>query len=241
MNEPLVNLVKLAKSKHTKETIKYLKSRTLDKEIAIDWEIGYIPDFKTIQTLSDYQSLSNLGIVIKNTFSPLEKYITFPLYDQNNILIGLSGRTLDPLQKQRKYWHSVLEKRKFLFGLNKAKDEIRKKNFAIVCEGQFDVIMAHKNNIKNIVATMGTALTDEQVTLLSRYTNQIFVIFDNDAAGQKSLDKLKANNYYELNLYPVTIPTEGDDVDSYLRKYGKEAFEKLFKEKDDVSSEWDIL
>lgn len=243
MNLSLKELVQISRKKHTKATIAYLKERGLTKETAQKWEIGYIPDFATIKNIENYRSLGELGIVIKD-FSPLEKYITFPLYDQYNNLIGLSGRTLEKEKRQRKYWHSILQKRRFLFGLNQAVTGIREKKSVIVCEGQFDVISSHQLGITNCCATMGTALTDEQVTILSRYTNVVYVVFDNDKAGLKSLEKLRENNYYELELIPIIIPFAGEDLDSYLRKYGKEAFEELLKKnthkKDDVSIDFHI-
>lgn len=180
--------------------------------------------------LEDSDSLRPLGILVKGDFSPLHEYITFPLYNQYGTLIGLSGRTLNPNQKKRKYWHSIIPKRRFLFGLNKAIAAIRKQGYAIVTEGQFDVITAHQFDIKNIVCSMGTALTPDQITLLARYTKKVYVVFDNDTAGQKALDSQLTRHIKEgVQIIPVLLPDLGADTDSFLREHGPEKYLKLLE------------
>jgi len=220
----LSQLLEITKKNRNKIISEYLKNREITKKSAIDWEIGYLSNQNLLLDIEDSNKLKELGILIRGSFSPLHEYLTFPLYDQYNRIIGISGRTLQSGKVKRKYWHSVIPKRRFLFGLNKAIEEIRSQNYVIVTEGQFDVIIAHQFDIKNIVGTMGTALGPDQINILSRYTNNIYLIFDNDLAGQKALESQSQRNKREgVNIYPIILPDKDSDVDSFIRKYGKQA------------------
>lgn len=232
--EILQNLLKKTRKLINKQTVEYLRSRGITKQSAIKWQIGYLNSESTILELEgDHLPLYQTGLLIKKIDkSPLTRYITFPMYDQYNNIIGFSGRP--PLSNQvvkqrglKKYWHSRFNKRKFLFGLNHAIQTAREKNYFIVGEGQFDTIIAHQNNITNMVSTCGTALTEDQVIMLSRYAEKAFVVFDNDEAGVKAKSQLEKYQDSEIKLIPVTLPdTDGEkqDPDSYIRKFGAQSF-----------------
>lgn len=228
----LKDLLQLTRDNIDQGIVDYLRTRGVKKSSADLWQIGFLPDQALLQQIEDKESLRKAGVLIKGhtagqDFSPLHQYITFPLYNQYGELIGLSGRTLLKGKVKRKYWHSIINKRRFLFGLDKAIPYIREKGYAIVSEGQFDIITSHQGGIKNIVGTMGTALTPDQVTLLSRYTKIIYVIFDGDSAGQRASETQVDRNTREgVTIIPIHLP-EGEDVDSYVRKYSPEALLSL--------------
>jgi DNA primase len=231
INQPVLqDLLSLTKNKLNQKVVDYLRNRDIKKQSADIWEIGYLPDQDLLQELNDLPALRKLSILTRGDFSPLHRYVTFPLYDQHNQLIGMSGRTLVEGQKKRKYWHSVIPKRRFLFGLDKAKQGIRDKGYAIVGEGQFDVITSHQHGIDNVVGTMGTALTPDQVSLLARYADTIYIIFDNDPAGRKALEtQLQRHKRDGVRLIPILLPEQGQDIDSYIRKHGKDNFLSLLQ------------
>ncbi len=114
----------------------------------------------------------------------------FPIFSPNGRVIGFGGRVMNNEEKTAKYINSpeskIYSKRKTLYGLYHSKDEIRRLDKAILVEGYMDVISLFQNGVKNVVASSGTALTEEQVLLLSRFTKNIVVNFDSDLAGQKA-------------------------------------------------------
>lgn len=235
------NLLALTQKSLNKTTVNYLKARGITKETAARWEIGYLPSESLLLDLEgDKESLYEIGVLLRKiNKSPLNEYITFPMYNQYNEIIGFSGRppTSNEEVKRRglkKYWHSKFAKRNFLFGLNQAIDTARELNYIIVSEGQFDSIICSQNGIDNVVSTCGTALTQQQVILLSRYVDKAYIVFDNDEAGQNAFKQLKKHSNEKVELIPVYLPDSKDeegnaikeDPDSYIRTYGKEEFLK---------------
>jgi DNA primase len=157
--------------------------------------------------------------------------VIFPIFSTNGRVVAFGGRIMKDTEKAPKYINSpenpIYSKRKVLYGLYHSKDEIRQLNKAILVEGYMDVIALYQQGVKNIVASSGTALTDEQVKLLSRFTKNITVLFDADEAGQsasvRSIEIL-LNNDFDVKV--VSLP-EGEDPDSYINNYGKKEFEAL--------------
>lgn len=230
MSNGLEDLVTLTKKSLNQKVADYLKDRKVKKSSVDLWQIGYLPDQHLLQDIEDKKTLEKLGILIKE-FSPLHEYLTFPLLNQYGRLVGISGRTLKSGKVKRKYWHSILDKRRYLFGLDKAISSAREKDYIIVTEGQFDVITAHQYGIDNIVATMGTALTPDQVTILSRYASKIYVVFDGDEVGQKAIESQISRNIREgIELIPISLPF-GDDIDSFMRKQGPQALLDMLTQK----------
>lgn len=234
MDQILHNLLKITRKNLNQEVASYLKARGITKQTAMEWEIGYLPSEEVLLDLEgNREVLYKTGILLREIHrSPLKEYITFPMYNQYNELIGLSGRPpLDnKIVKERglkKYWHSIFDKKSFLFGLNKAIPSARELNYIIVAEGQFDTIIATQYGINNIVSTCGTALTERQIILLSRYVDKAYIVFDNDEAGKRAFDQLKKHQIESIELIPIFLPdsSEGkEDPDSFIRKHGKEKF-----------------
>ena len=125
-----------------------------------------------------------------NYYDKFRGRIIFPIFSPNGRVIAFGGRVFQGEENIAKYLNSpessIYLKRKSLYGLFHSKDEIRKLNKAILVEGYMDVIALYQHGIKNVVASSGTSLTDDQVRLLSRYTKNVVVIFDADEAGNKA-------------------------------------------------------
>jgi len=156
----------------------------------------------------------------------------FPIFSVTGRVIGFGARKMredDPLPG--KYINSpetpVYVKSRSLYGIFQAKDAIREKEFAILVEGYADLISVYQAGIKNIVASSGTALTEEQIELIGRYAKKITLVYDADSAGSKAtLRGVDLIIEQGLDVRVAELP-EGDDPDSFVKKNGGEAFQKL--------------
>lgn len=182
----------------------------------------------------DLQKALHLGLVGSNDdgrlFDKFSGRIIFPIFSPNGRVIAFAGRVLDSKAKSAKYLNSpeslVYSKSKVLYGLSHAKDEIRKLDFALIVEGYMDLIALYQNGIKNVVAVSGTALTDEQSQLLSRYTKNVILFFDSDIAGMKaSMRSIEILLKHNMEIKIASLP-EGEDPDSFINKFGQEKFEE---------------
>jgi DNA primase len=156
--------------------------------------------------------------------------IIFPIFDAKSQCIAFGARTMKEDETGAKYINSpdtpAYTKGNNLFGLNLTRHAITKKDFVIVVEGYMDMIIPYQYGIDNIVASLGTALTTEQIRLLRRYTNNVVMLFDADKAGQaaivRSLDLLIEQ---EMNVKVAKLATD-EDPDSFIRKFGVDEFHK---------------
>ena len=185
----------------------------------------------------DLDKAAALGLIGKSSdgryYDKLSGRLIFPIFSPNGRVVAFAGRILNPEDKSAKYINSpeslIYVKGRTLYGLSLAKDEIRRLDKAIVVEGYMDLISLYQAGVKNVVAVSGTALTDEQVQLLSRYTKNAILLFDADTAGIKaamrSIELLLKKN---IEVKIAALP-EGEDPDSFVNKYGKDKFEDLMK------------
>lgn len=155
--------------------------------------------------------------------------LMFPIFDLKSRPLGFGGRVLD--QGLPKYINSpetsVYTKGRHLYGLNWSKDPIREADSAVVVEGYLDFILPYQAGFKNIVASLGTALTLEQIRLLKRYTHNVTLVYDGDAAGEMaSLRSLDIFIEEEMQVKVATLP-KGFDPDSFVRKFGVDRFREL--------------
>jgi DNA primase len=158
--------------------------------------------------------------------------VMFPITDLTGRIIGFGGRVLQGNAPKYKNTSDtpLFSKRHVLFGLAQAKEAIRTRNQAILVEGYMDVIMPHQVGIKNVVAPLGTALTEDQCKLLRQQAEQVIVSFDSDTAGQmatlRSLDML-----YDMgcDVRILRLP-DGKDPDEYIRAHGPEGFQRCIDE-----------
>lgn len=213
----------------------YLLARGLKKEMIDIWKIGYSPDsWQFIENkLSKNQLLEQLGVVKSKDGKRYDFFrdrITFPIFDIQGHAIAISARIVD--KGEPKYLNSpdtvLFNKSEVLYGLDKAKEGIRKFKYAILVEGQMDLLLCHQEGFNNTVATSGTALTDKHLQLLRRYTNNLMLLYDADKAGLNATIKawtlaLK----YGFEVKTVIMP-QGEDPASLLLK-DKKLFLNIIK------------
>jgi len=157
--------------------------------------------------------------------------LMFPICDEQGRVIGFSGRILSGDEKTAKYVNSpetpIFTKSKVFFGLDKSKRPILDAGFAIICEGQLDLIACFMGGVQNVIAPQGTAFTDQHARIIKRYVDEVVLCFDSDEAGQnaavRSLDHLLASG---LAVRVAIVPAP-HDPDSFIKANGGEAFRKL--------------
>lgn len=189
----------------------YIVSRGINEETIKSWRIGYAP----AQWRSLYNHLRNLGheeVIIrkaglakvsdgnanKEPYDVFRDRIIFPLADSNGLIIAFSGRILPPdsgnsKDTEPKYLNSpdtiLFTKSEVLYGLDKAKDHIRKRDYAVLVEGQMDLVLSHQAGIRNTIASSGTAFTRAHLERLKRLSARIILAFDGDVAGERAAEK----------------------------------------------------
>jgi DNA primase len=224
----------LLNSKNAHEAREYLKKRGILIETIKEWKIGYAPN--EWRKLYEYltkkkfktEDIEEAGLIVKSPdgeyYDRFRGRIIIPINDLFSNPVGLGGRILPSLEKEDvpKYINTpetqIYNKSKILFGLDKAKLEIKKRNYSILVEGYFDVISAHKAGTKNTVAISGSALTIQQVKILKRYSPNVILAFDVDPSGQASTKRgIDIALSQEMNLKVLILP-EGKDPDECIRK-----------------------
>ncbi len=188
----------------------------------------------------DLEKALQLGLIGRNNdgrlFDKLAGRLIFPIFSPNGRVVAFAGRIMGKDAKGAKYINSpesvIYVKGRILYGLSHAKDEIRRINKAILVEGYMDLISLYQSGIKNVVAVSGTALTDEQALLLSRYTKNVVLIFDADTAGiNASMRSIEILLKKDFDIKIASLP-KGEDPDSYIQKFGKDEFEEIIKNAD---------
>jgi len=222
---------------------KYLHERNIKTQTLRSFGLGY--SLKGWENFINYAKSRNLnidkciqiGLIGKNSegklYDKLPGRLIFPIFSPNGRVVAFAGRVLDAKNTGAKYINSpeslIYIKGRILYGLSFAKDDIRRLDKAIIVEGYMDLISLYQSGIKNVVAVSGTALTDDQVQLLSRYTKNVVLLFDADVAGIKaSMRSIEILLKRDMEVKIVSLP-KGEDPDSYVNKYGKEEFEELIK------------
>ncbi|MFH6982457.1 DNA primase [Marinoscillum luteum] len=218
--------------------LSYFKERGFTDESIKDFELGYTlsewDHLLKAATAKGYRQelLEEAGlIVVKEEGKVYDRFrnrVIFPIHNVSGKVVAFGARMLGKDKKQPKYINSpeteLYNKSRILYGLFQAKQDIRKEDNVYLVEGYTDVISMHQTGIKNVVSSSGTALTEEQIKLLKRYTENVTVIFDGDAAGIKAsirgIDMLLEGG---LNVRAVALP-EGEDPDSYAKQLGTSAF-----------------
>jgi len=227
-----------------KEVIEYLGVRRIGEESIKKWRLGWAPD--TWRGLSDFlvskeyknEEVEKAGLSLKNEqgsfYDRFRGRIIFPIFDLNSQVIGFGGRIFGSQKPdEAKYINTpntlLYDKSKVLYGLDKAKLEIRKKNFSILVEGYTDVILAHQAAIENTISSSGTALTPYQLAILKRYSDNLYLAFDMDIAGdfatKRGIDLAQLRGF---NLKIISLPEDKDPAD-IISEDSKE-FEKLIND-----------
>ena len=225
------------------EALNYALGRGMNKYILTTFGVGFAPDtwdsLVKAMTAKGYteQELKDSGLVTvsqKNgrIFDRFRGRLMFPIIDVRGNVIGFGGRIIKNDKDAAKYLNSpetlIFNKRKNLFGLNLAKKT--KLPYFILVEGNIDVVALHQYGFDNAVASLGTSLTDEQAVLLARYTEQVVLIYDGDAAGQRATQR--AIPILEKAGIDVKVMQLKDakDPDEYLKKFGADRFKNLLEE-----------
>lgn len=215
----------------------YLKSRNISLEEIKKFNIGLsFSNNQVVKQLEKKYNLLDLEDVglISNNHDIFQNRIMFPLMNLENKTVAFSGRIYDTNSKDSKYINTketnIFKKGEILYNYYACKEDVRIKKYLILVEGFMDVIRLSTIGIKNVVATMGTSLTTNQIKLLKRLSNNIYLCFDGDNPGKLA----NINNGEELIKHDINIKVisldNNDDPDSYVLKNGKEKFETLIEE-----------
>src|ERR1035437_5431141 len=229
-----------------KSAQEYLKKRGINDETIKNFRIGFAPD--EWRELFDFLSAKKISVaemlavgLIKKTDGQ-EKYydtfrgrIMFPISDSSGRVVGFSGRILVADDKSPKYLNSpetaLFNKSEILFGMDKAKKEIRLKDYSILVEGQMDLVMMHQVGVNNTVASSGTALSVEHLTKLRRLSSRIIMAYDGDSAGFSASDRsAKLALSLGMDLKIAQMP-EGKDPADLAKENPEELRDILRKSK----------
>ncbi|MFH1012382.1 MAG: DNA primase [Candidatus Peregrinibacteria bacterium] len=231
MNRMAVNFFREQLDKHQGQKDYFLKRGLKEKTIR-DFELGYAPDsftaLKDHLAKSDFSEmdlieaglLNQRSLADRSSYDRFRNRLIFPIFDHQDNPIGFGGRIME--EGEPKYLNSpdtpAYNKSTVLYGLNWAKDSIKKKDMAIFVEGYMDVIAAHQAGTTHVVATSGTALTPQQLKLIKRYTKNIAFSFDQDSAGMEATLRAIALAQLagELNIHIIAIPS-GKDPDECIQ------------------------
>ena len=232
----------LMNAPEAQEARAYLQRRGITKETAQQFNLGYAKTgWDTLITTLRQEGV-NLSLIDKSGlvvskedggyYDRFRNRIIFPIVDIKDRVIGFGARVLDDALP--KYINSpespIYSKGKTLFGLNKTRDFIRTADCGIVVEGYLDLIIPFEAGVKNTVASLGTALTIDQIHLIKRYTTNVVMLYDPDTAGE--LATLRALEMFikeDVNVKIACLP-KGEDPDSFIRKFGGEALLKVLTE-----------
>lgn len=210
--------------------LSYFKNRGFTSETIEKFDLGYSPDEwqaftdTALQKAYKLEFLEKTGLTIvkgEKRFDRFKGRVMFPIHSMSGRVLGFGGRILTNDKKQAKYLNSpeseVYHKSKVLYGLYQAKQAIAKADNCYLVEGYTDVIQFNQTGIENVVASSGTALTPEQIRLISRLTNNVTVLFDGDAAGLRaSIRGIDLILEQGMNVKVCLFP-EGEDPDSFAK------------------------
>ena len=221
----------------------YFKERGFTDETIKKFDLGYSPQEKDAFSKSALKNgfqldfLEKTGLTIINENYQVDRFrgrVMFPIKSLSGRVVGFGGRILGDNKKTAKYLNSpeseIYHKSKVLYGIYEAKQSIAKEDVCYLVEGYTDVIQMVQSGVTNVVSSSGTALTELQIRLIQRLTQNIVVLFDGDAAGLRAslrgIDMILAQG---MNVRVCSFP-EGEDPDSFAKKNSQEAIELFFKD-----------
>ncbi|MGM0565541.1 MAG: DNA primase [Bacteroidota bacterium] len=224
--------------------LSYLKERGFLEKTIKEFQLGYSPqswdDFTKTAQKNGYKNkfLEKSGLSIIKPHQAYDRFrnrVIFPIHNLSGKVVGFGARLLTNDKKQPKYLNSpeseIYNKSKILYGIYFAKSEMVKEDQCLLTEGYTDVISLYQSGIKNAVASSGTSLTEDQIRLIKRYTQNITILYDGDAAGLKAsfrgIDMILQQG---MNVKVVLFP-EGEDPDSYASAHSATETRKYIQEK----------
>jgi DNA primase len=225
----------------------YLAKRGVSADAVQLFRLGYAPDLwdDTVNWSRgkdyDLATVEKAGLILRKEgadhyYDRFRGRLMFPICDEQGRVVGFSGRVLSGDEKTAKYVNSpetpIFTKSKVFFGLDKSKRAVLDAGYAVVCEGQLDLIACFMGGVQNVVAPQGTAFTADHARIIKRYVEEVVLCFDSDEAGQKaavrSLDHLLAS---DLAVRVAVVPSP-HDPDSFIKELGGAAFKQLIERAD---------
>ena len=217
----------------------YLKHRGVQLKTLRSFQLGYAKSGRRefIRVAMDkgftIQQLIDAGLIRDEDRGPQDRFwnrVLFPIYNERGIPVGFGGRSLSE-EHQPKYLNSpatvLYDKSNILYNLDKARQSIYKKQRVLLVEGYMDVLMLFQSGIENVVASSGTALSENHANLLKRFAPEVIIVYDGDASGfqaaQRGLHRLLTEG---MRVRIALLPT-GEDPDSFTRQHGADAFTEL--------------
>jgi len=233
----------------------YLVARGITDATLDAFQVGWAPDtwdnlIRAAQRDNiPLEMLETAGLVVKRDdgsgyYDRFRARVMFPILDSLNRPIGFGGRILG--DGQPKYLNSpetpLFHKGEALYGLPQAREAIEVHRRVVVVEGYFDVIMPHQVGVRNVVATLGTALTDDHVRALKRYADEVVLVFDSDLAGQRAADRgMELFLAHDVRIL-ITVVPQGKDPCDFCRECGADAFRARINEAQDAFRyKWDLV
>ncbi|MCL2869246.1 DNA primase [Candidatus Saccharibacteria bacterium] len=217
----------LTKNKHAMDYVFY--KRNLNRKTVANFKIGYSPN--TGSALTDFllsrgfnkQELDTAGVTNRFGHDLFRSRMIIPLMNVSGETIGFTGRVVDPDQDGPKYLNTkqtlIYDKSRHVFGLSQAKESIRKNDYAVVVEGNLDVVSSHQVGVDMVVATAGTALTPQHLKAIARFSENIRLSFDNDAAGMAAAQRaIEIAQGLGLELSIISMPEFAKDPDELVQK-----------------------
>src|SRR5438105_11004717 len=217
----------------------YLTQRGITEETSQTFKLGFAPD--SWDALSTHlrqkgatqEQLEKSGLVVKRddggSYDRFRGRLIFPVLDAQGKPIAFGGRTLDP-EGDPKYLNSpetpAYTKGRHLYGLHLTRDEIRRQGFAILVEGYLDLIIPYQFGVRNLVASLGTALTPEQVKLVGRFARKVLVNYDGDRAGVQAAKRVIETLLAEDLEVKVLVLPDNADPDDFIRQYGVTEYQR---------------
>ena len=223
----------------------YLEDRGLDKDTISRFGLGYAPSggdalLRHLKIKYSEKLLAESGLISRDQsgrlFDRFRRRVTFPIANESAKIVAFGARALG--DDQPKYLNSpetpIYSKSNVLYHLDRAKDSLRRQDFAILVEGYMDAIAVARAGFANVVASCGTALAESQIKLLGRFTKRVIVNYDPDFAGQAATERsLSALLEQDFEVKVLSLPPVGDkkaDPDLFIREKGSDAYQKQLRE-----------
>lgn len=247
LNKEFVKILKEQKTAESKIALQYILNRGFSINIIEKFQLGWSPNnsnfvknFCITHGANEYIQKKS-GLFSQNGYSYFQDRITFPIMNRSGNVVAFSARTLRSDSNTPKYINSaespIFSKKREFFGFYQSQDSLKDKEVPVICEGNFDVLALHEAGITTALATCGTALSEEQCSLLHRYNDKVKLFFDTDDAGQKATIKaIPLMNQKGITPTVITLSrTIAKDSAELLQKKGKEALKSVVsKEKNPI-------
>jgi DNA primase len=232
------------------EVLAYLKKRGLNNETIETWQLGFALNQRDalfrflLQKKFKIEDILLSGLVIKSTQQPdsyfdrFRNRIIFPIFNHQDRIVAFTGRIFGESENEPKYLNSpespIFNKSQILYGFSKTKKDIREANSVILVEGQMDFLMSWQNGIKNVVATSGTALTEDHLKILKRLTKNLIIGYDMDEAGRLAAERaIDMARSLDFQVKIISLPEGYKDIADFALEH-PEKLKEIIKEAEDA-------